>query len=184
LQPAIFFDRDGVLNKAMIRDGRPHPPASIAELVIDEVVPTELHKLKNLGYLLIGITNQPDVARGRATRQQVEAINDFLLTQLPLNEIRVCYHDDADGCHCRKPLPGLILDAAKDWEIDLPNSYMIGDRWRDVEAGNAAGCKTIWLNAGYQERTPFPAANITVNNFTKGVQHIFIANGQSLERKS
>ena len=170
MKPAIFLDRDGVINQAMIREGKPYPPRSLDELVVESNVKPALNRLKQLGYLLIGITNQPDVARGQTSRQQVEAIHNFLLKTLPLDEICVCYHDNKDGCHCRKPLPGLILEAAKKWQIRLADSYMIGDRWRDIEAGQAAGCQTIWIDAGYHERAPAQPPTFRVNSFAESMK--------------
>lgn len=155
-QKAVFLDRDGVLNDAIIKNGKPYPPASLSELVIAPDVLPALNLLKSLGYLLIGATNQPDVARGTTKQSTVEEMNQALLQQLPLDEIRVCYHDDKDACHCRKPLPGLLLDAALHHHIDLTKSFMIGDRWRDIEAGVHATCKTIWLDRSYQEKKPSP----------------------------
>lgn len=153
-QRAVFLDRDGVLNDAIVKNGRPHPPASLEELSISPDVVPALLLLKKLGYLLIGATNQPDVARGTTPRSLVESINAKLMRELPLKEIRVCYHDDKDACGCRKPAPGLLVEAAKVYDLDLSQSIMIGDRWRDVEAGQQAGCKTIWLDRKYQESSP------------------------------
>ncbi len=151
---AIFLDRDGVLNAAIIKNGKPYPPATLTDLVIPDDVPEALHKLKSAGFMLIGATNQPDVARGTVAKETVEAINTRLMTVLALDEIRVCYHDDKDQCECRKPLPGLLTQAAKEHGIDLPASIMIGDRWKDIEAGQRAGCKTVWLDYHYQEASP------------------------------
>jgi D-glycero-D-manno-heptose 1,7-bisphosphate phosphatase len=160
-QKAVFLDRDGVLNNSIVKNGKPYPPATLAELRTSVDVLPALTQLKSEGYLLIGITNQPDVARGTTLRSMVEAINAALMHQFPLNEIRVCYHDDHDNCTCRKPLPGLLFQAANDYEIDLEQSFMIGDRWKDIEAGQQAGCKTIWLNYQYEEKQPNPPANFT-----------------------
>lgn len=151
---AVFLDRDGVLNEAIIKNGKPYPPASLAELVIAKDVLLALQLLKSLGYLLIAATNQPDVARGTTERSTVESINQHLMACLPLNDIRVCYHDDHENCHCRKPAAGLLLQAAKDFKVNLKKSFMIGDRWKDIAAGQEAGCKTIWLNKNYQEIVP------------------------------
>jgi D-glycero-D-manno-heptose 1,7-bisphosphate phosphatase len=148
---AVFLDRDGVLNRAIVRNGRPYSPASLAELEIPAGVPEILRELKAAGSLLLGVTNQPDVARGTQRRAVVEAINAALLVALPLHEILVCYHDDRDGCQCRKPLPGLLLQAAAKYMIDLSSSFMVGDRWRDVEAGRRAGCTTVLIEQGYLE---------------------------------
>jgi len=108
--------------------------------------------LHDEGYLLIVVTNQPDVARGTQTREVVESINQFLLDNLPIEKVYTCYHDNADGCDCRKPKPGLLLQAAREYDIDLNSSYMVGDRWSDIEAGNASGCKTIYIHYGYEEK--------------------------------
>ena len=158
---AVFFDRDGVLNEAIVKDGKPYPPASLAELVLAEDAVVSLTALKVLGFRLIGITNQPDVARGTTTHATVEEINAELMQLLPLDEIRVCYHDDIDACLCRKPLPGLITDAAQEYDIRLDRSFMVGDRWKDIAAGQAAGCKTVWLDKSYSERAPERADYIT-----------------------
>lgn len=158
---AVFLDRDGVLNLAMIKNGKPYPPNNLAELIIpDEVLPA-LIQLKSAGFLLIGATNQPDVARGTTPIETVQTINDVLMQKLPLDDIRVCYHDDKDNCSCRKPSPGLLINAAKDYGIDLSKSFMIGDRWKDIDAGKNAGCKTIWVSMGYTERIPTEADYIT-----------------------
>jgi D-glycero-D-manno-heptose 1,7-bisphosphate phosphatase len=113
-----------------------------------------MNALHNAGFLLIVVTNQPDVARGTLSIIEVDKVNDHLKRVLPIDEIRVCYHDDVDMCHCRKPLPGLLLDAAETHGIDLTISYMIGDRWRDIEAGLSAGCKTLFIDYGYPEKQP------------------------------
>lgn len=148
---AVFLDRDGVLNRAIVRNGKPYPPASLTELQILPGTADALAVLQAAGFLLIGVTNQPDVARGTQRREVVEAINAVLLAALPLAEILVCYHDDRDGCSCRKPQPGLLFQAAATYGIDLPASFMIGDRWRDVGAGHRAGCRTVLLDYRYDE---------------------------------
>ena len=151
---AVFLDRDGVINKALVINGKPYPPKNLEELEIIEGVASALSALNTAGWLLIVISNQPDVARGALDSSSVEIINDHLKKTLHIDDFRVCYHDDADLCSCRKPLPGSILKAATDYGIDLSKSYMIGDRWRDIEAGKRAGCKTIFIDYGYQEKHP------------------------------
>ncbi|TAK74927.1 MAG: HAD family hydrolase [Gammaproteobacteria bacterium] len=155
-QRAVFLDRDGVINRAIIKSGKPYPPATLDEVEIIEDVPAALAILKDLGFLLIGATNQPDVARGTTTKEFVETVNAILVKELPLLDIKVCYHDDTGGCYCRKPLPGLLLQAAKEHNIDLTKSIMIGDRWKDIDAGKNAGCQTIWINRVYSEKSPTP----------------------------
>ena len=149
--PAVFLDRDGVLNEVVIRHDRPCSPESVDELVIVEDAAVHLAALKRAGYVLICVTNQPDVARGRQTRQRVEAINAVLRTQLPLDDLRVCWHDAGDACACRKPQPGMLLAAAADHGIDLTRSVMVGDRWIDIDAGRRAGCRAVLVGTGYGE---------------------------------
>jgi len=155
LRRATFLDRDGVLNRAIVRNGTPYPPRGLAELEIVPDAPTALADLRAAGFLLIGITNQPDVTRGTQRREVVEAINGVLLAALPLDEILVCYHDDRDECDCRKPLPGLLNQAAARWAIDLSSSFVVGDRWKDIEAGRRAGCATVLIGHGYAEAEPW-----------------------------
>jgi D-glycero-D-manno-heptose 1,7-bisphosphate phosphatase len=154
LKRAVFLDRDGVINRAIVRDGRPYPPANLATLEVLPGVPNAMHSLKDAGWLLIVVTNQPDVARGTVAFEDVEAINNHLMQCLPIDEFRTCYHDSNYGCNCRKPLPGALLAAADAHAIDLASSFMVGDRWRDTEAGERAGCKTIFLDYGYNEKQP------------------------------
>jgi len=149
---AVFLDRDGTLNASLMRDGRPHPPASLAEMVILPGVAEAIRDFRGAGYLTIVVTNQPDIARGTQSRDVVDGINLHMKALLGFDDVRVCPHTDTDNCACRKPKPGLLIDAARDWHIDLSRSFMIGDRWRDVEAGRAAGCRTFLIDADYDER--------------------------------
>jgi D-glycero-D-manno-heptose 1,7-bisphosphate phosphatase len=151
---AVFLDRDGVLNRAIVREGKPYPPDSVAALEILPGVPDALADLKAAGFLLVVVTNQPDVAKGIQRRAVVEAIHQRLQAELPLDAIFVCYHQDSDRCNCRKPAPGLLEEAAARYELYLPFCFMVGDRWRDVDAGCRSGCQTILLDYGYRERAP------------------------------
>jgi len=150
----MFLDRDGVLNRAVVRAGIPHPPGSIDELEILPGVPAALRALREAGYTLVVVTNQPDVARGTTSRQAVDEIHARLADTLALDAILTCFHDDADDCDCRKPKPGLLLRAARELGLDLAASFMVGDRWRDVEAGRRAGCQTLYIDRGYAEQSP------------------------------
>ena len=152
---AVFLDRDGVINRALVRDGRPYPPEPPSSFELIEGVPEALGRLRRAGYLLIVVTNQPDVARGKVTQASVEALHRTLLAELPLDEIVACYHDDG-SCNCRKPQPGAILGAARRHGVELSGSFMIGDRWRDIEAGQRAGCCSLFIDYGYAERQPNP----------------------------
>ena len=153
-QPAVFLDRDGVLNEATIRNGKPYPPRDLSELVITHGAGAALEGLKREGILLIVVTNQPDVARGKANRADVDKINAQLADILPLDAIEVCEHDDKQECDCRKPKPGMILRAQERFGVDLARSFIVGDRWRDTEAGRRAGCRTILIGDGYGETFP------------------------------
>jgi D-glycero-D-manno-heptose 1,7-bisphosphate phosphatase len=151
-RPAVFLDRDGVLNESLVgADGVPRPPSGLAEFALVEGAAEACRRLGSLGFLRIVVTNQPDVARGTQQRDVVEAIHQRLRDYVSLDDIRVCYHDDDDLCDCRKPKPGLLVSAAHDWGIDLASSFMIGDRWRDVEAGQRAGCATILIDAQHAQ---------------------------------
>ena len=171
-QAAVFLDRDGVLNTAVVRNGKPYPPASLEELEIPSEVFHFSRELSAAGFFLIGITNQPDVARGSTRREVVEGINAALSSALPLQEILVCYHDDADKCACRKPHPGLIFEAAQKYGVELARSFMIGDRWKDIEAGRRAGCRTIFIDRGYAESKPEPPADFTTDSFSQAAAWI------------
>jgi len=148
---AVFLDRDGVLNRAVFRDGQPGPPRTLDELAVLPGVPEALLRLRAAGYLLIVATNQPDVARGRQRPEVIEAMHASLRARLPLDEIRACYHDDADGCRCRKPEPGMLVEAARAWDVELASSFMVGDRGRDIEAGRRAGCTTLLVTGVPEE---------------------------------
>ena len=154
LRRAVFLDRDGVINRALVRDGKPYPPAAAGDVEVLPGVPEALQRLKAAGYLLVVVTNQPDVARGTQSRAAVEAIHARLGSELPIDEFRCCYHDESDGCDCRKPKPGLLLDAAGIRRVNLRASVMVGDRWRDVEAGRQAGCATVFIDNAYSELKP------------------------------
>jgi D-glycero-D-manno-heptose 1,7-bisphosphate phosphatase len=149
----VFLDRDGVLNRAFPEGGTTRPPMSVDELEILPGVPESLARLRGAGFALVVVTNQPDVARGRQTRGAVEAINARLCAELPLLDVFACYHDNADDCACRKPRPGLLLAAAEKWGLDLDGAYLIGDRWSDVAAAHAAGCRGVLVE------TPFSGAH-------------------------
>lgn len=151
---AVFLDRDGVLNEAIVRDGRPYAPRRPGEVNIMPGARAALAALREAGFRLICVTNQPDVGLGLVTRDTVEAINRAIALALPLDDIFVCYHTDRDRCACRKPEPGLLLQAAARHAIDVERSFMIGDRWRDIDAGRRAGCRTVLLDRSYVEREP------------------------------
>jgi D-sedoheptulose 7-phosphate isomerase len=161
---AVFLDRDGVINLNFVRDGKPFPPSTLQELEVLPGVPEALQELKQHGFKLLVVTNQPDVARGKQSQQTIDAMHQVLSARLPLDDIFVCYHTDKDNCDCRKPMPGMLLAAAKKHNIDLAASFMVGDRWRDIEAGYNAGCKTIFIDYGYSERPPAHTPDLRVGS--------------------
>ena len=155
LRPAVFLDRDGVLNRSVVRDGKPYPPAGLAELELLPGVAEACARLEDAGFVVVVVTNQPDVGRGTQRREAVEAMHAALLAAVPgIARIEVCYHagsEHGEACDCRKPLPGMFRRAAEALGLDLAGSFCVGDRWRDVDAGRAAGCRTIFIDLGYAE---------------------------------
>jgi D-glycero-D-manno-heptose 1,7-bisphosphate phosphatase len=154
-QRAVFLDRDGVLNRPVVRDGFPFPPANADEFVLYPDVAEGCARLKGAGFLLIVVTNQPDVGRGTQSRESVDAMHAALRTALPgLDGIEVCFHAGSrhgEPCDCRKPKPGMLLRAAASLDVDLKRSFLIGDRWRDVDCAHAAGCRAVFIDHGYGE---------------------------------
>ncbi len=155
VRPAVFLDRDGVINRALVRNNKPFAPMRIDEVEVLPGVPQALARLRAAGFALIVVTNQPDVARGKQTKETVQAIHDHLAKLVDVDEFRVCFHDDADGCFCRKPKPGLLTAAPAH---ALHRSFVVGDRWRDIEAGRRAGCRaTVFVDYGYDDPAPVDA---------------------------
>jgi len=145
----VFLDRDGVLNATLQQDGRPVSPTTLDDFRILPGVASALESLKQRGARLIVVTNRPDVQRGVVSRETVDAMHAKLQRELPIDEIKTCFHTDEDQCACRKPKPGMILEAARQWGIDVGRSYLVGDRARDMFAGRNAGCRTVLVDWGY-----------------------------------
>ena len=181
--PAVFLDRDGVINRAVVRDGKPFPPSGVEELELLPDVAVSLRDLKARGFALYVITNQPDVARGAQTRAAVEAIHQALSSSLPIDDVFVCYHDDNDHCACRKPLPGLLLEAQRKHNIDFSRSFLVGDRWRDIDAGHAAGCTTVLIDYGYRERKPARPPEATVRSLREAADWILNSASESVNEE-
>jgi D-glycero-D-manno-heptose 1,7-bisphosphate phosphatase len=157
MRSAVFLDRDGVINANLERNGRPVAPTTLAEFELLPGVVESVQRMKERGYLIIVITNQPDVADGRTARSTVDAMHDLIRCKIAVDDIKVCFHNDSAGCACRKPKPGMILDAAAEHGIDLARSYVVGDRWRDIAAGRAAGCMTFFVDYDHKQDGPnFP----------------------------
>jgi D-glycero-D-manno-heptose 1,7-bisphosphate phosphatase len=154
LNRAVFFDRDGVLNRAVIKNNMPFPPYRLEDLQIDEYAQDAVKRIRERKFLLICITNQPDFSRGLNTLENINKINDKVKTILKLEDLFCCFHDNKDNCSCRKPKPGMFFEASKKWNIDLKQSFMIGDRKSDILAGAAAGVKSIFIDNNYAEPKP------------------------------
>ena len=161
---AIFLDRDGVINKVIMRNGKPSSPWKLKEFEILPDVKECLVAFKKMGFLNIIFTSQPDISRGFLQIEDLEKMHEIIDKTLLVDEIRFCPHDDKDNCSCRKPKPGLILEAVQKWSIDLRESYVIGDTWKDIGAGKAVGCKTFLLrreyNKGFQKDYDFEVSNL------------------------
>ena len=158
LRRAVFLDRDGVINRALVRNGKPYPPQSVDEFEILPDVAEACRRLKAAGFWLVVATNQPDVGRGTLSREAVETIHAEMIRQLPIDGVEVCFHPGkgASNCECRKPRPGMLLNAAQRLRLNLSESWMVGDRWRDIDCGAAAGCRTILIDRGYAEELKQP----------------------------
>ena len=171
MKRAVFLDRDGVINKVIVCDGKPYPPRNLDELEILPGIAENLKRLNSAGFMVIVVTNQPDVARRTQTRETVESINAAIKSQLSIDEILVCYHDNADYCFCRKPQPGSLLQSAEKYGLSLKDCFMVGDRWSDIEAGKSAGCKTILIKYHYEE-TKNVKPDFCVDDFCQAVDAI------------
>lgn len=162
----MFLDRDGVINLSVVRDGKPYPPKTVEDFKIYPEVLEACRRLKAAGYLLVVATNQPDVDRGTQSQETVEAMHARMCAALPVDRVEVCYHSGQTPCECRKPGPGMLLRAAQALRIDLSRSFMVGDRWRDIDCGHAAGCKTVFIDRGYieelREKPDFVAENLAI----------------------
>lgn len=154
MRRAVFLDRDGVINRAYVVDGAPLPPKNLSDIEILTGVKEAVKLLNERNFVLVVVTNQPDVARGTVTRESVELINSYLGRELGIDHFFTCFHDDSQECNCRKPKPGLLEVAARNLNLDLHKSFMVGDRWRDIAAGQAAGCTCFFIDYDYMEISP------------------------------
>ena len=156
MYPAVFLDRDGVLNLAYTVNGKPFPPSNLEELILIDGVIDSVKKLKNSGLKVIVITNQPDIRNGKTTFNLVNKIHNEISKLAGLEHFYVCHHAEEDQCECRKPKPGLLTQAARELNLNLTKSFLVGDRWRDIHAGQAVGCKNYFINYNYDEPLPQP----------------------------
>lgn len=173
---AVFLDRDGVLNESEVISGKPYAPRAISKFRLFDDVLDAVKSLKGAGFILVVVTNQPDVGQGIVAREVIEQMNEVVMSRLPIDSMKVCYHAQTDGCSCRKPRPGMLLEAADELNIDLSSSFMVGDRRGDMLAGRAAGCHTVFIDRGYAlaEQPQSGEADYTVQNLKDAVKVIHI----------
>lgn len=169
MKRAIFLDRDGVINKVILKEGKPFSPREFDEFEFVENIKGVLEKFKEKGFLNIVITNQPDIIRRLMQREKLDKIHNLIKERLPIDDIFVCPHDDKDNCLCRKLKPGMLFEAAKEWDIDLNASFMIGDNWKDIEAGRAAGCTTVLIDNPYNKQI---AADFRIDSISSMIEII------------
>lgn len=179
-RPAVFLDRDGTLNATIVRDGKPYPPRSADEFQLLPGVVEGCRELREAGFVLVVATNQPDVGRGTQRRETVEAMHARLRELLPIDRVEVAYDagDEAPPSGFRKPAPGMLLRAARELDLDLERSWMVGDRWRDIDCGRAAGCRTIFIDHDYAEKLRAPPDH-TVRAFAAAVDIILARAGNA-----
>jgi len=180
MKKAVFFDRDGVLAQSLLRDGKPYAARTLEEFEILPESGDVIPRLAEAGFQLVVFTNQPDVGNGLVEHSVIEEMNRILQQTLPLTAIKVCYHSPAEGCPCRKPKPGMLIEAAREFNLDLSQSYVVGDRKSDIEAGNAAGCFTIFIDRGYREQSP-DNADKKVHSLAEARDLILALEGNGIE---
>jgi len=150
---ALFLDRDGIINEVVFREKKHVSPRTFKEFKLKKGIQKFLQKVKKSGFLTIIVTNQPDIARGLMKPDELKKMHNFIEKELPIDEIFCCPHNDSDNCSCRKPKPGMLIESAKKWQIDLKNSFIVGDSRKDMDAGKNAGCKTILWQTNYNQKT-------------------------------
>ncbi len=169
---AVFLDRDGVINEMIQVKGSSHPPASLEDLKIYEETLPALQQLKSLGFYLFIVTNQPDAARGTTTIQEIDRINQYIQSILPIDKLYVCFHDNRHECFCRKPKAGMLLAAAAEYDLVLNQCFMVGDRWCDIQAGHHAGCKTVLIDRQHDEIFKSEPPHVTVSHLLAAAEWI------------
>lgn len=173
---AVFLDRDGVINRVMIREGKAFSPRSRAEFAIFDEAPEAIARLRNAGLLVVVVTNQPDIARGMLTLADLDWMTSEIRNRCRVDEVIVCPHDDHDDCSCRKPKAGMLIESGRKWRIDLSGSFMIGDSWKDMEAGRRAGCVCLLVDTSYNKDLH---CSLRVENLTAAVEFILRSTPES-----
>ena len=156
MRPGVFLERDGILNLPRVERGHQVTTLSLDDFRPNFAARAPLLALKKAGFALLATTNQPGLARGYLMRRELDRMHDLLLRQLPLDDVFVCPHDEADDCNCRKPQPGLFTEAAFKWHLDLERSFVISDKWPDAQAANLVGATSLllqspWISNGHHD---------------------------------
>lgn len=179
---AVFLDRDGVINEVVFHgSGKPSSPWKFEEFKLVPGIKKPLEELSSMGFYLFIVSNQPDISRGYIETGTTEKINTIIYEHLPICDMLICPHDDHHQCHCRKPKPGMLLDLSRKWKIDMESSFLIGDNWKDMEAGKAAGCITILLDKLYNQAVE---ADYRVNNLEDIVKLIEFFNEREHDKNN
>jgi D-glycero-D-manno-heptose 1,7-bisphosphate phosphatase len=175
---AVFLDRDGVLVREIVRDdGQAYAPTEIDAFHLVDDAAGEVERLRAAGFICVVVTNQPEVARGSLDRDVLDEMHRRLRASIPVDDLEACPHTDEDGCVCRKPRPGMLQSAAQRWDLDLATSFLVGDRWRDIEAGRAVGCATLLIERPYSNCT---TADVCVQTLSEAVDWILDRSARNL----
>lgn len=156
MKKAVFVERDGILNEVQAGPKHPIIPLTLEEFKINPKAKAPLRTLKDAGFVIIVTTNQPGLTRGYQSRRELDLMHDLIRRSFPIDDLFLCGHDEADHCPCRKPRPGLMIEAAFKWHLNLDHSFVISDKWQDAEAARTAGCtslllKSPWIGQGHHD---------------------------------
>jgi D-glycero-D-manno-heptose 1,7-bisphosphate phosphatase len=168
---AVFLDRDGVLSRSLVKDGKAYAPRALKDFRLLPRAADSVKRLQIAGFIVIVVTNQPDIGNELVSRAVVDAMNDRLKSRTSIDDLEVCPHRQDEGCSCRKPKPGMLLKAAQRHGIDLKRSFMVGDRASDISAGQAVGCRSVFIDRRYSESPPH-APDASVRSLTAAVDFI------------
>lgn len=183
LSPAVFLDRDGVLCRTFVRNGKPYAPRKLKDFILMPNSQRSVALLKELGFKVIVITNQPDIGNGLVGVEEVNAMHNKLYEKAIVDDVFYCSHRQDEGCNCRKPNPGMLMEASMKHGIDLKKSFMVGDRASDIEAGLKAGCKTIFIDRHYKETKPLDYS-VKVSSLQSAVSYIINSNNNFKQTNS
>lgn len=147
MKQAVFIERDGVLNQVRVERQHQVSPLTLEDFHLNQEAAPLLKRLKAAGLVLIATTNQPGLSRGYQSRRDLDRMHLLMQKTFCLDEILVCPHDETDRCPCRKPKPGLLVEAAFKWHLDLDRSFVVSDKWHDAEAARTAGCTSLLLQS-------------------------------------